>query len=93
MQVVWIIFGFLNKSSRPFCLDEILEERIIYGNLLHEFSEIAHTKSTLNVIFQKIKRIFANRWKRKSVYYKEGLISRFLHGSIAHLRPFETIND
>lgn len=69
-----------------------LERRIIEDILSPEFSENKPKGNTLQVIWFKTRRFFANRWKRELVF-REGIWSQLWYGSIAHLRRYNTIKD
>lgn len=67
-------------------------KRVIEDILHPEFEGDVPRDNKLSVIVFKTRRFCANGWKRKLVY-KEGLLSQFRHGSIAHLRRWDTIED
>lgn len=73
-------------------VDKSLERRILGDILSPEFVDSKPNGSTLQVIWFKTRRFFANRWKRKLVY-REGICSQLYYGSIAHLKRFNTIKD
>ena len=84
--------GFSELSFPRIEREEALEERIINDILSPEFDEEKPQGNTLKVIFFKIRRFFANRWKRELVF-REGIWTQLWYGSIAHLRRFGTIRD
>ena len=84
--------GFSESSFPHIERDAALEERIINDILTPEFDKEKPKGNTLQVIIFKIRRFFANRWKRELVF-REGIWTQLWYGSIAHLRRFGTIRD
>ena len=84
----------LNRDcfSQQFSSDNKLVQRILEDVLHPEFDEDKPQSSTLLVIGYKIRRFWANGWKRRLVF-KEGLLESFVSGSLFHLRHFDTIED
>ena len=94
-QVNAICVDYLGFPESAFPLIEreaALEERIFNDILSPEFSEEKPRGNTFQVICFKTRRFFANRWKRELVF-REGIWSQLWHGSIAHLRRYNTIKD
>lgn len=94
-QINAICVDYLGFSERLF--PEIkrepdLETRIICDIMSPEFGEKKPEGNTFRVIYYKTMRFIANRWKR-NVVFREGLVSQFLYGSIAHIRRYRTIKD
>ena len=84
--------GFAESSFPQIEREVALERRIIEDILSPEFCEEKPEGNTLQVICFKTRRFFANRWKRELVY-REGIWSQLWHGTIAHLRRYNTIKD
>ena len=84
--------GFSESSFPQIEREAALERRIMEDILSPEFGEEKPKGNTLQVICFKIRRFFANRWKRELVY-REGIWSQLWHGSIVHIRRFRTIRD
>lgn len=84
--------GFKEYEFPDVSADEALIERVMEDILNPEFEGDVPRDNKLKAIAFKTRRFFANGWKRKLVY-KEGLLSQFWHGSIAHLRHWDTIED
>ena len=84
--------GFSESSFPKIERDNALERRIIEDICAPEFNETKPDGNTIQVIWFKTRRFFANRWKRRLVY-RDGLWSQLWYGSIAHLRRFRTIKD
>ena len=70
--------------------NDSLVERVLNDVLQPEFNRKCEKKNTINVMFFKTRRFFANGWKRRLVY-KEGLLGQFFTGSIAHMLRFRTL--
>ena len=84
--------GFSESSFPHIEREAALEARIIEDILSPEFGEEKPKGNTLQVICFKTRRFFANKWKRELVF-REGIWSQLWHGSIAHLRRYNTIKD
>lgn len=84
--------GFSESSFPKIERDNALERRIIEDICAPEFNETKPDGNTIQVIWFKTRRFFANRWKRRLVY-RDGLWSQLWYGSKAHLRRFRTIKD
>ena len=84
--------GFSESSFPQIEREADLERRIIEDILSPEFGKEKPKGNTLQVICFKIRRFFANRWKRELVF-REGIWSQLWYGSIAHLKRFKTIRD
>lgn len=84
--------GFSESSFPKIERDNALERRIIEDICAPEFNETKPDGNTIQVIWFKTRRFFANRWKRRLVY-RDGLWSQLWYGSMAHLRRFRTIKD
>ena len=84
--------GFSESSFPKIERDNALERRIIEDICAPEFNETKPDGNTIQVIWFKTRRFFANRWKRRLVY-RDGLWSQLCYGSMAHLRRFRTIKD
>ena len=84
--------GFSESSFPKIEREPALEKRILGDILSPEFCEVKPAGNTLRVIWFKTRRFFANRWKRELVF-REGIWRQLWHGSIAHLRRFDTIKD
>ena len=72
--------------------DEELVNRVLRDVILPEFSEKKKEGKLVSVLVFKLRRFFANKWKRKLVY-KESVFNQFISGSYAHLLRFKTIKD
>lgn len=95
LQINAICVDFLGFSESSFPKIErepALEKRILGDILSPEFGEVKPSGNTFRVIWFKTRRFFANRWKRELVF-REGIWRQLWHGSIAHLRRFDTIKD
>ena len=84
--------GFSESSFPKIEREPALEKRILGDILSPEFCEVKPAGNTLRVVWFKTRRFFANRWKRELVF-REGIWRQLWHGSIAHLRRFDTIKD
>ena len=84
--------GFAESSFPQIERAAALEKRIFNDILSPELGEEKPKGNTLQVICFKIRRFFANRWKRELVY-REGIWSQLWYGSIAHLQRFKTRKD
>lgn len=84
--------GFSESSFPQIEREAILERRIIEDILSPEFGKEKPKGNTFQVICFKTRRFFANRWKRELVF-REGIWSQLWHGSIAHIRRYNTIKD
>lgn len=84
--------GFSESSFPKIEREPALEKRILGDILSPEFGEVKPAGNTFRVIWFKTRRFFANRWKRELVF-REGIWRQLWHGSIAHLRRFDTIKD
>ena len=84
--------GFYESSFPKIEREASLEERIINDILSPEFGEEKPKGNTLQVVFFKLRRFFANRWKRELVF-REGIWNQLWYGCIAHLRRIGTIRD
>lgn len=84
--------GFSETSFPKIEREPALEKRILGDILSPEFCEVKPAGNTFRVIWFKTRRFFANRWKRELVF-REGIWRQLWHGSIAHLRRFDTIKD
>lgn len=85
--------GFSESYFREYLSDDTdLMERILRDILKPEFGEEKPKGCVVKVIVFKIRRFFANRWKRRLIY-KEGIASQFVMGSWAHLLRYKTITD
>lgn len=69
-----------------------LAHRILADILKPEFNEDKPGGGTAKVIAFKLRRFFANGWKRKLVY-RESLAASFVSGGFAHLEHFDSITD
>jgi hypothetical protein len=84
--------GFKEYEFPDVSSDEALVERVMEDILNPEFEGDVPRDNKLKAIAFKTRRFFANGWKRKLVF-KEGILNQFWHGSIAHLRHWDTIED
>lgn len=73
-------------------VDKVLEVRILEDMLQPEFADNKPIGNTMQVVWFKLRRFFANRWKRKLVF-RESICNQMWYGSIAHLKRFNTIKD
>ena len=80
--------SFFPQIERHKCV----EERIFNDIFSPEFSEVKPKNGVLPVIWFKMRRYFANSWKRNMIY-KDGIYTSFVYGTIAHLKRFSTIKD
>lgn len=67
--------GFKTYEFPNISEDKDIVKRVLEDILSPEFSEEKPGGNIINVILFKIKRFFANSWKRKLVY-KEGIVSQ-----------------
>lgn len=85
--------GFKNNYFPNLSDNRALVNRVLEDILSPEFSDEKPCGNyKINIILFKIKRFFANSCKRKLIY-KEGMASQLWHGSIAHLKRWNTIED
>ncbi len=82
--------GFKAYEFPAVSVDKSLVSRIFEDVLNPEFEEEKPKDNKMTVILFKIRRFFANGWKRKLIY-REGVVSQLWHGSIAHLKRWDTI--
>lgn len=71
---------------------ERIETHILNDILSPEFDKEKPNASVPVVVWFKMRRYFANRWKQRMVY-KESLLDSFFTESIAHLRRFSIIKN
>lgn len=84
--------GF-NENEFPYrSQNNALIKRVMEDILKPEFEGNVPRDNKIKAIVFKIRRFFANRWKRKLIY-KESIVNQLFYGSIAHLRRWETIED
>ena len=70
--------------------DKALEERIINDILYSEFSVKCPKKGAVAIVWWKIRRFWANRWKHRLVY-RESWLHSFLQMTYSHLLKPKTI--
>lgn len=70
--------------------DEKLEQRILADIIYAEFDEQMPGRGFVRIVWWKIRRFVANRWKHKLVY-NESWLRTFFHSAIGHLRKPHTI--
>ncbi|MBQ5613850.1 MAG: nucleotidyltransferase family protein, partial [Tidjanibacter sp.] len=79
-----------NKLPRPVQEDKALEERIVNDILYSEFSVKCPKKGAVAIVWWKIRRFWANRWKHRLVY-RESWLHSFLQMTYSHLLKPKTI--
>ena len=70
--------------------DKALEERIVNDILYSEFSVKCPKKGAVAIVWWKIRRFWANRWKHRLVY-RESWLHSFLQMTYSHLLKPKTI--
>lgn len=72
--------------------DKALEERIVNDILYSEFSVKCPKKGAVSIVWWKIRRFWANRWKHRLVY-RESWLHSFLQMTYSHLLKPKTITN
>lgn len=70
--------------------DAALENRIFNDILYAEFDEAMPKRGALKIVWWKVRRYAANRWKHRLIY-NESWLRTFFHSAIGHLRKPHTI--
>lgn len=84
--------GFSEKDFPAIRRNQELEERILMDILSPEFDEEKPNGSLFTVVWFKLRRWWANKWKHQLVY-KDNLPSIFATLALSHLKRFKTIKD
>ena len=84
--------GLDESHFPPIERNKYIEERIFNDVFSPEFVEVKPKDGLVPVLWFKLRRYFANRWKRNMIY-KDGIWCSFVYGVIFHLKRFSTIKD
>lgn len=84
--------GFSEKDFLTIRRNQELEERILMDILSPEFAEKKPNGSLFTVVWFKLRRWWANKWKHQLVY-NDNLPSIFATLALSHLKRIKTIKD
>lgn len=84
--------GFSEKDFPAIRRNQELEERILMDILSPEFDEEKPNGSLFTVVWFKLRRWWANKWKHQLVY-KDNLPSIFATLALSHLKRIKTIKN